>query len=293
MVTKIVKPIGFDERLEHSINLLRKSEKLALSLYSKGFYLAFSGGKDSQALYHVAKMAGVKFEAHYSITTLDPPELVYFIRNKYPDVINDRNNLNFWQLCIKKKALPMRKMRFCCAELKETKGVGTVTLTGVRRKESAKRTKRNEVEISNWKFKGTSEQFDQFTRSKEIEGVQCIKGKDKIIINPIIEWSESDVWYFLNEVVKVEHCELYDQGWRRIGCLFCPMASKKEIIRQVQNYPKYKALLLRTINQLKANGYMNKYPDLSAEDVFEWWISKEGIKKWYFKNKLHGNIFDL
>lgn len=57
-------------------------------------------------------------------------------------------------------------------------------------------------------------------------------GKDKIVINPIIDWTREDVWYFLNEVVKVEHCELYDKGWQRIGCLFCPMASQKEIIKQ-------------------------------------------------------------
>ena len=101
--TQYKKPVGFDERLQHSIGLLQKSEKLALSLNDKGYYLAFSGGKDSQALYHVAIVAGVKFEAHYSFTTLDPPELVYFIREKYPDVFIDRPELSFTQLCIKKK----------------------------------------------------------------------------------------------------------------------------------------------------------------------------------------------
>lgn len=116
-----VKPDGFDEKLQHSIELLQKSEKLALTMYEKGYYLAFSGGKDSQALYHVAQMAGVKFEAHYALTTLDPPELVYFIRDNYPDVIIDRPKLNFHQLCIKKKLLPTLFIRFCCAELKETK----------------------------------------------------------------------------------------------------------------------------------------------------------------------------
>lgn len=230
-----MKPTNFDQRLQHSIDLLRKSEALALRYFDKGFYLAFSGGKDSQALYHVAVLAGVKFEAHYALTTLDPPEVVRFIRTNYPDVINDRPDMTFAQLCVKKKALPTMLMRFCCAVLKETKGAGTVTLTGVRRQESVKRNKRREAEIVGRrepKFRGSFEELDQFTRTKEIEGIQCIKGKDKIVINPIIDWSEADVWYFLNEVVKVEHCALYDKGWRRLGCLFCPMASKKEILRQ-------------------------------------------------------------
>lgn len=230
------KPARFDAKLHHSLELLQKSEALALRYYEKGFYLAFSGGKDSQALYHVARLAGVKFEAHYNLTTLDPPELVRFIRANYPDVIVDRPETTFAKLCIKKKALPTMLMRFCCAVLKETKGAGTITLTGVRRAESVQRSHRNEAEIvtrrKSDKFTGTLEQLDQFTRSKEIEGVQCVRGKDKIVINPIIDWSETDVWYFLNDVANVNHCGLYDKGWRRIGCLFCPMASQKEIARQ-------------------------------------------------------------
>lgn len=286
------KPAGFDERLQHSLELLRKSEKLAKSLYAKGYYLAFSGGKDSQALYHAAVMAGVKFEPHYNLTTLDPPELVRFIRNKYPDVIIDRPELTFLQLCIKKKALPTQKMRFCCAELKETNGAGTVTLTGVRRQESTKRAKRNEVEVSRRAFSGTAEQFDQFTRDREMEPVQCVNGKDKIIINPIIEWSEADVWYFLKIVVKAESCQLYAEGWKRIGCLFCPMSNTKCIRRDTERYPKYKNAILRTIHKLRENGYANEYQDLTDSEVFDWWVSKKGLKTWYFDNKVQLKLFD-
>ena len=293
----VSKPINFDDRLQHSIELLQKAQAMAFTYSEKGYYLAFSGGKDSQALYHVAKMAGVAFEAHYALTTLDPPELVRFIRSNYPDVITDRPKMTFAQVCLKKKALPTQRRRFCCAVLKETRGAGTVTLTGVRRQESYKRSKRNEAEKIGSKkarFSGTFEQLDQFTRSKELEGVQCVNGKDKIVINPIIEWSEADVWYFLNEVAKVEHCVLYDRGWRRIGCLFCPMASKREILKQGGGgeYPKYHALIMRTIHRLRENGYMNQYTDLTDEEVFRWWISKEGIKHWYAEHKLQRDLFE-
>lgn len=296
MIVK-TKPANFDDRLQHSIELLQKSEAMALRYYDKGFYLAFSGGKDSQALYYVAKMAGVKFETHYSLTTLDPPELVHFIRREFPDVIIDRPSLTFAKLCLKKKALPTMLKRFCCAELKETKGENTVTLTGVRRQESVQRSHRNEAEIINRrkddKFSGTFEQLDQFTRSKEVEGVQCIRGKDKVVINPIIEWTEKDVWYFLNEVVHASHCELYDRGWKRIGCLFCPMASQKEIVMQGRDYPKYKALILRTIHRIREIGYMNSYTDLTDEEIFEWWVSKENMKKWYISRKVQGHLFNM
>lgn len=46
----------------------------------EGYLLAFSGGKDSVALKALADMAGVKYTAHYNVTSVDPPELVRFIR---------------------------------------------------------------------------------------------------------------------------------------------------------------------------------------------------------------------
>lgn len=78
---------GLMSKIEHSIDVLRKGEEFALRFYDKGYYLAFSGGKDSQALYHVAKLAGVKFEAHMNMTTVDPANIVSFVKKNYPDVI--------------------------------------------------------------------------------------------------------------------------------------------------------------------------------------------------------------
>ena len=135
--------------------------------------------------------------------------------------------------------LPTRITRFCCAELKETQGANTVTLTGVRKAESVNRSKRNEMErVSSSEKRRVSGDYetvnDQFTREREVEGVQCIKGKDKIVVNPIIEWTDKDVWHFLNDVVKVKHCSLYNEGFHRIGCLFCPVSNIKRINREIR-----------------------------------------------------------
>jgi phosphoadenosine phosphosulfate reductase len=270
--------------IQKSIDLLQRTEQLALEYSPDGFHLAFSGGKDSQCLYHIAQMAGVKFKAHCQLTTLDPPELVKFIKDNYPDVIIHRPKMTFLQLCLKKHILPTQTMRFCCAELKESAGANTVTLTGVRRAESVKRSKRNEVEVSNHKFSGT---IDQFNREKESE-IVCVSGKDKIIVNPIIDWTDKDVWTFLNKVVKVPHCTLYDEGWHRIGCLFCPMASLKELRRMEVRYPRYKAAFIRTIHKLREGNFLNDYPDATDEEVFEWWISKRNAKTFFcdLKNQL-------
>ena len=73
------------KKIEYSIELLRKSEKMAIRLdHENGFYLAFSGGKDSQALYHIALMAGVKFKAHMNLTSIDLRKLSASSRSNIP-----------------------------------------------------------------------------------------------------------------------------------------------------------------------------------------------------------------
>ena len=117
----------------------------------EGYYLAFSGGKDSQCVYHLAKMAGVKFDAHYRVTSIDPPELVRFIKTHYPDVQFNRSYdtngkpITMWTLIPEKGIPPTRIVRYCCEELKETGGVGRVTVTGVRAAESGNRRKNQGV----------------------------------------------------------------------------------------------------------------------------------------------------
>lgn len=301
------KPKGFDERLKHSIDLLRKSEKLAL-LYDKndGFYLAFSGGKDSQALYHVAKMAGVKFKAHMCLTSIDPPEVIRFVKRNYEDVILHKPKDSIYNLSVKRKyLLPSRIIRWCCAELKEEGGIGTVCLTGIRHAESTRRAKRSKVEVSNRSFSGELDQFfewskeriqdklkhlnqDQYSEQGETQ-VRCINGKDKIIINPIIEWQDNDVWYFLNEVVNVSHCVLYDRGYNRIGCICCPMSNYSSKLKEIQEYPHVRRNWIKAIKAIRESGQhdnmiTNNYwgegtEDEKCEQIFYWWITGESYKK--------------
>ena len=182
-------------KIDYSIGLLRKAEKMALRLDPEnGFWLAFSGGKDSQALYHVAQMAGVRFKAHMNMTSVDPPEVIRFVKRQYPDVELIKPRMSIFEMAKKKHLLPTRRFRWCCAEYKEVGGVGKVTLIGIRKQESARRSKRNEVELGNRKFSGN---FDQWSEHEE-KMVTCVGGKDKILVSPIIYWTERDVWEFLS-----------------------------------------------------------------------------------------------
>lgn len=114
----------------------------------EGYYVAFSGGKDSSVVKALVEMAGVKFDAHYTLTSVDPPELIYFIKEKHPDVSIDKprypdgKQITMWNLIPKMKMPPTRIVRYCCHELKEYQGEGRFCITGVRKAESAKRSKR-------------------------------------------------------------------------------------------------------------------------------------------------------
>lgn len=267
-----------DDKINYSIELLRKSEKMALKMDPEnGFYLAFSGGKDSQALYHIAQMAGVKFKAHMNLTSVDPPEVIRFVKKNYPDVELIKPKMNIYDMALKKHMLPTRIMRWCCAEFKEMSGGGKVTLIGIRNQESPRRSKRKEVSTQ---IKGTrtEETFDQWSEHKE-KMVACASGKDKILISPIINWTERDVWEFLNSN-NIPHCSMYDEGYKRIGCILCPMSNRKQKIRDCKRFPHVRHKWIQTIQKLIDEGYIN-HNFQEAEFGFNWWISEKSFDEFY------------
>lgn len=269
---------GLAEKIKYSIDLLKKSEKMALRLDGEnGFFLAFSGGKDSQCLYHVAKLAGVKYKAHMNLTSIDPPQVIRFVREHYPDIELGKPEMSIYDMAVKKHLLPTIFKRWCCAEYKEKYGVGKVTLVGIRHEESPRRRNREEVSGAVGKTK-LSESFDQFSEHEETM-VSCVGGKDKIIVSPILEWTKEDVWEFLN-INGIPHCELYDNGYERIGCLLCPMSSTKQKAREIYEFPHVKQNWIKAINALMQLGYYCRRTQ-DPEQLFRWWISKKSWDKFY------------
>lgn len=254
-----------ETKTQKSIEILQAFEP------PQGYYLAFSGGKDSQCIYHLAKMAGVKFDAHYNLTTVDPPELVWFIRKNYPDIQIHRPAKTMWQLIIDNRMPPTRLIRYCCRELKELGGQGRIVVTGVRWAESASRkNKRTLIEAdSNAKTRTRYNQDNEESRKQ----LEVCPTKGKHILNPIVNWSDSDVWEFLNSN-NIKHCSLYDKGYKRLGCVGCPMSSKAK--QELENFPKIKAQYIRTFQKMYdkriADGLKtNKWK--SGQDVYDFWVN--------------------
>ena len=280
-----IAPPNLKRKIQHSVELVRKAVKIAL-MYDpdNGYFNTFSGGKDSQALFHIVKMSGVKFKTFMSLTSVDPSDVIRFVKTEYPSVIRKKPEMSIFQKAVEKGILPSRRVRWCCAEFKESAGAGKVTLIGIRKEESARRAKRHEVEMKSKKFSGSLDEFevwsteeierktkleskrkineDEFSVNSDNE-VRCINGKDSIIISPIFDWTENDVWYFLNNIIKAPHCKLYDVGYKRIGCIICPMSTYKLRIYDIQRFPHVKRNWIKAIKKIRKG--------ISFKKGFIWW----------------------
>lgn len=239
-----------------------------------GYWLAFSGGKDSVVIKRLAQMAGVKFEAHYSVTSVDPPELVRFIKDVHPDVsfdiphYKDGTPITMWNLIPKMGMPPTRLARYCCRLLKESNGSGRVVVTGVRWAESTGR-KANQF-LVNIGEKNDRIVFNDDNDDSRRSVEQCYRTK-RTLVNPIIDWTDDEVWEFIRWS-GIQYCSLYDHGYKRLGCIGCPMNrhSEEELFAYFKYLSAYKRAFDRMLASRKKKGLKTIWED--AEQVIDWWF---------------------
>lgn len=257
----------------------------------EGYYLAFSGGKDSVVIKAIADMAGVKYDAHYNATTVDPPELVRFIKNEYPDVKIEKPETPMIKLIPKKRVPPTQLFRYCCSYYKEQPSNGRVTITGSRWAESVKR-KNNQGVITIFDAKGvalTNVKHKQTERggvimnddnSESRRTVEMCYRTHKTLVNPIVDWMDEEVWEFIREY-KIPYCKLYDEGWKRLGCVGCPMGTLEHRIKELERWPAIQKMYMRAFEDMiakkKADGLCTMFE--TADDVMNWWLGLGKTKK--------------
>lgn len=255
------------------------------------YYLAYSGGKDSDAILILAELAGVRYEAVHNHTTVDAPETVYYVRSK-PNVRINYPALSMWRLIVKKLMPPTRISRYCCEEIKEHGGEGRRVVTGVRRAESVRRRESVGLAKILGKPKTTQQKAEELgaeyrvtkqgglilnndnTETREL--VEHCVMRSKVMINPIYDWTDEDVWEFLGHY-GCKSNPLYECGFKRIGCIGCPMVSKHRYL-EFARYPKYKENYIRAFDRMLQHRRELGKPAKDWEtgvDVFRWWMEED------------------
>ena len=265
------------------------------------YYLCYSGGKDSDVILSLAKLAGVNYEAVHNLTTADAPETVYYVRSQ-PDVRIDTPKTTMWRLIIEHKMPPTRIIRYCCSELKERGGRFRKKITGVRWDESVKRKDNQGIVTVIGKEKTMRKLAEEagvdyeesahggmvlnHDNSETRAFVDHCYRTTSVMVNPIVDWSSDDVWEFLHHYgirsnplygVVRKSGTFYPTGRKRIGCNVCPMQGCKGMKKDLIDYPKYRDLYLRAFDRMLIARKEAGLPTVwqSAEEVMMWWVGDD------------------
>jgi phosphoadenosine phosphosulfate reductase len=246
-----------------------------------GYTVCVSGGKDSSIITELCLMAGVPCTFAHAHTSIDHPQTVYFIREEaerlrrlgYTFTIEiprtrEGKQKTMWNL-VAKYGFPTRIQRYCCAQLKEFVGKGKYVITGVRWAESVQRRKQRGVhEVL------TARMADKIILNNDNDMkrkfTEICTGQQKYVLNPIVDWSDDEVWEFITQR-NIPVNPLYAQGSKRVGCIGCPLNRKS--VQDLETLPRYKAAYIRAgekyLEKKKAEG--NPAIWKSAEDYYNWW----------------------
>lgn len=274
-----------------AIERLKTASEMSLNIYEQPLMITYSGGKDSDVLLLLAERAGIPYEVCHSHTTADAPQTVYYVRDTFKRLeekgvkctvahgMYKGERTSMWRLIPQKKMPPTRLVRYCCSVLKETAGDKRFIATGVGWAESAKRKDTAGIyhEV-NFHKKPTERIVLTNDNADKREVIESCYLRRKMACNPIIDWSDQDVWDYLLEA-GVGGNPLYQIGMSRVGCIGCPLASHKKQEYEFSLFPEYRALYVRAFDKMLAArraaglvGNSISVPWRNGEDVMRWWL---------------------
>ncbi len=275
--------------IDISMARLRYAEEFSLHLYQKPLMITYSGGKDSDLCVALALAAKLKhFEIVHSHTSVDSPDTVRYIRQRFHEWeckgikcdINypryaDGTHKTMWNLIPHKKIPPTRLIRYCCSELKETCGKNRHIVTGVRWAESTKRAERGIYETITPRKADRLILMNDNDEKREFEE-HCYR-KKKSVTNPIIDYSDSERDDAL-DFLGFKNCNpMYCKGFKRVGCIGCPMANKKRYT-EFRLYPTYKQAYIHSFDRMLLQIPEEKRKWQNGLDVFRWWMEEDYLQ---------------
>lgn len=238
-----------EKKVQRAIKLIQSASKIATE-HGQPLEVEYSGGKDSDVILELTKMANVPYRAIYKNTTIDPPGTIKHVKDMGVEVMPPK--YNFFKL-VEKMGFPSRFMRFCCGYLKEYKILDYVIM-GIRKDESVKRDK----------------------RYMEPEDCRVYNKKEKVrAYYPILDWTYNDVEVFIKER-NIKCAPLYYDSnglfhvERRLGCMCCPLQYKAKRIEAFKKYPNMVKAYIRA-----GKKYLETHNNKTTKryhDVYEWFV---------------------
>ena len=223
------------KKVERAIKLIQSAGAIAAE-HNQPLEICYSGGKDSDVILELARMSGVNYRAIYKNTTIDPPGTIAHVKKNGVEIMQPK--MTFAQL-MARKGFPSRVARFCCQVLKEYK-VLDYAVIGVRRDESRARME----------------------RYKEPEQCRVYNAKEKCRqYMPLLDWTENDVADFIKARGIQCHALYYDEEGEfhpelRLGCMGCPIASRRKRVLQLKQYPNMIKMYIR-----QGEAYRQSHPN--------------------------------
>ena len=224
-----------DEIEAQAIDRIVRFSKIADSL-GLDICLGFSGGKDSQVVYHLMKRSEVPFKAYYNVA-FESPTTKKFIRENYTDVIWRKDHHFGFIENIKKNRgglLPTVQKAFCCQDYKHNPNyVDKCSVIGVRKAESKARETRTAISIKN---KTNLNKNKELITKYFVENCQSIGTKSIIQLMPIVDWTDKDVWNYIKKYQLPINPEYLHS--KRVGCMVCCKANFTSNYYYLMKYPK-------------------------------------------------------
>lgn len=303
-----------EDKVKEAKEALVLAADMSKKYYHEPLVITYSGGKDSDVLLHLAEncLKPDEFEVLNSHTSVDAPDTVYHIRNTFKR-LNDKgikatvnqpkdkdgNPITMWNLIPVKKMPPTRIQRYCCQVLKESSTPNRICAVGVRAAESPKRQGRDIFSTRGQKYEDAlffslDHALEVHQESQEIQDdawdctlIKIMKEHNEVVVNPIYYWSDADIWKYIS-VNNMSVNPLYAKGYHRVGCIGCPLATYKQVIKEFNDFPTYKQAYINAFDKMlqvrKAEGKDDSTGHWTdAKAVFDWWIEE-------YKHKIKGQM---